>query len=341
MHFQVACLTTTTTWLEFSLTNYKSIGIVWSSFVFKGYTVSLTCLKAEVLWDGLVNQVTTANQSVSLEWPISIDNIIDFLTVPTTLCIWIVFFRQVSPVVFDTFDTTHYKWEDSLSYIFKVLFEGSLTCIMLVPVHAWIVFEGTNFIKVSCFITSFTTQCQSDIWYVRSSCKEGVHVLEVTCIINCSIFTTIVMSISFDIVESEWLIGVGSHFFLASIHCDTCLSITTVINTDINRILGIWFQASQFLSKADLALITLDTKHFICTLWFDNFCLRCITRNGPVFQGSTVKSLVIDVHAFAPWHFRIGLFWTVENVWLICSKIKGNLTIFHSYFLFFSLTLVS
>ena len=46
------------------------------------------------------------------------------------------FFRQVSAVVFDTFDTAHYKWEDSLSYIFKVLFEGSLTCIMLVSVHA-------------------------------------------------------------------------------------------------------------------------------------------------------------------------------------------------------------
>ncbi|CKV15264.1 Uncharacterised protein [Mycobacterium tuberculosis] len=46
------------------------------------------------------------------------------------------FFRQVSAVVFDTFDTTHYKWEDTLSNIFKVLLEGAFTCIMLVSVHA-------------------------------------------------------------------------------------------------------------------------------------------------------------------------------------------------------------
>ena len=60
--------------------------------------------------------------------------------------------------------------------------------------------------------------------------------------------------------------GIASHFFFTSIHCDTCLGITTVIDTDINSILSIWFQTSQFLSKADCALITLDTKHFICAL---------------------------------------------------------------------------
>ena len=53
------------------------------------------------------------------------------------------------------------------------------------------------------------SKLRGDVWRdLRDSLKFRIkdwplHVLEVTCIVNCSIVTTIVMSICFDIVESE------------------------------------------------------------------------------------------------------------------------------------------
>ena len=100
--------------------------------------------------------------------------------------------------------------------------------------------------------------------------------MEVTCIVNCSIVTTCIVGVGLNIVESERLIGISGHFFVTSVYSDARLSITTVINTDINSILGIWFQASQFLSETNFFFVSLNTKHIVCPLRLDNFCLRSI-----------------------------------------------------------------
>ena len=244
MHFEIACLATTTTRLEFSLTYNKCVSIIWSSFVVKCDTVGLTCFKAEVLWDCLVNQVTTANETVCLEWPISFDNVVNFLAIPITLCVWTMFFRQVSTVIFNTFDSTDDKWEDTLSDIFKVLFEDACCSIMTITIHSRVIFEGTDFIEVSCFISCFTTQGHSYIWYIWTCCEEGIHVLEVTSIINCCIISTSVMSVCFNIIEGQWLVRVVGHFFLTSVNSNACFGITTVIHTDIDSIFSVWLQAS-------------------------------------------------------------------------------------------------
>ena len=70
----------------------KGIGIVRTCFIIEGDAIGLTCFEAEVLWDGLVDQFVTSGQAIGLERPVPLNDIVNFLIIPTSLGIGIVTF---------------------------------------------------------------------------------------------------------------------------------------------------------------------------------------------------------------------------------------------------------
>ena len=70
----------------------KGIGIVRTSFIIEGDTIGLTCFKAEVLWNGLIDQFVTSGQAIGLERPVTLNDIVNLLIIPAPLSIRIVAF---------------------------------------------------------------------------------------------------------------------------------------------------------------------------------------------------------------------------------------------------------
>ena len=74
---------------------------------------------------------------------------------------------------------------------------------MTIPIHTGLIFKGPDFIEVSRFATSFTTQCQGHVGDILTCGEEDIHVLEIAGIIHSGIVPASVVSVGLHIVESE------------------------------------------------------------------------------------------------------------------------------------------
>ena len=85
-----------------------------------------------------------------------------------------------------------------------------------------------------------------------------------------------------DVVLSNRFIGIVTDGLITGFNGDIRLSITTVIDPNIDSIAGIRLQIRQFLCQGHTFLVACNAQHFISALGFDDLSVLAIPCLSPV-----------------------------------------------------------
>ena len=252
---------------ELSCSDCKRIGSFTSRLIVKAYPVFHARLKTEVLRDRLIDHTIILCQSVCLDRPVAVQNIVHFLYIPSSLRIWFMQFGQVGAVIRNSLGASDNKRVDTLCVVLEILLHSDNVSVLILLHDIHLGLNYADIVEVGASFSSFSGKRQRHCSALRRG-KEYIHVLEITgAVYSCA---GIAVRICLYIALRDRLFRIVSIQDLSvRFNSNRSFRFAPVVHAHIDRVFLTRSQVCQFLGHGNFAV---HLQHRVAVLALRDLC---------------------------------------------------------------------